>query len=47
MECDVTRALAPGRDNLIAFRVNTSLCEAQGAEGLYCRPFLYSPAEGG
>ncbi len=45
MECDVTDVLVPGATNVIAVRVNTSLSEAAAAEGLYCRPFLYAPAE--
>lgn len=43
MEVDVTDALLPGRKNVVAFRVNTSLSPAQAAEGLYSRPFLYTP----
>jgi len=45
LECDVTEALRPGEKNLIAVRVNTSLSEAQGAEGLYSRAFLYAPRQ--
>ena len=43
MEVDVTDALKPGESNTITFRINTSLSEAQIAEGLYCRVFLYAP----
>jgi beta-galactosidase/beta-glucuronidase len=43
MEVDVTDALLPGQTNVVAFRVNTSLSPAQAAEGVYCRPFLYTP----
>jgi len=43
MEVDVTGALLPGQRNVVAFRVNTSLSPAQAAEGLYSRPFLYTP----
>ncbi|MEI6502405.1 MAG: hypothetical protein WCP21_15445, partial [Armatimonadota bacterium] len=44
MELDVTPVLKPGA-NEIVFRVNTSLAEAQGAEGLWSKPFLYEVAE--
>ncbi len=43
MEADVTPVLKPGQRNEIVFRVNTSLSEAQDAEGIYGRVFLYSP----
>jgi len=43
MEVDVTDAVKPGAKNDIIFRINTSLAEAQIAEGLYGRVFLYSP----
>jgi hypothetical protein len=43
MECDVGAALTPGATNEIVLRVNTSLSEAQAAEGLYGRAFLYAP----
>jgi hypothetical protein len=41
MECDISTALTPGASNEIVLRVNTSLAEAQAAEGLYGRAFLY------
>jgi hypothetical protein len=43
LEADVTDALQPGRTNVIAIRVDTSLAPAQAAEGLQCRVFLYAP----
>jgi len=43
MEVDVTDAVQAGKTNEIVFRINTSLAEAQIAEGLYCRVFLYAP----
>ncbi len=43
MEAEVTQAIRPGAMNDIVLRVNTSLAEAQAAEGLYSRAFLYSP----
>jgi len=43
MECDVTEALKPGARNEIVVRVSTSLSEAQAAEGLYGRAYLYAP----
>jgi hypothetical protein len=42
MDVDVSAAVKPGRNDVV-FRVNTSLAEAQDAEGLYCRVFLYAP----
>jgi hypothetical protein len=43
MEVDVTDAVLPGERNLVTLRVNTSLSPAQAAEGLYSRPFFYTP----
>jgi hypothetical protein len=43
MECEVTAALKPGAPNEIVLRVSTSLSEAQAAEGLYGRAFLFAP----
>ncbi len=43
MELDVTRALRPGQQNVIAVRVNTGLSEAQVSAGLLSRGFLYAP----
>lgn len=43
LECEVGAALTPGTTNEIVLRVNTSLSEAQAAEGLYGRVYLYSP----
>lgn len=43
MEVEVTDAVRPDETNEIVFRINTSLSEAQIAEGLYGRVFLYSP----
>jgi len=40
---DVTDAIQPGKTNLIAIRVNTSLNAAAAAGGLVSRLFLYSP----
>jgi hypothetical protein len=42
MELDVTAALRPGRTNVIAIRVATSLCAGQAAAGLQSRLFLYA-----
>ncbi|MFQ6099493.1 MAG: sugar-binding domain-containing protein, partial [Armatimonadota bacterium] len=43
MEFDVTDAIRPGEENVIAIRVNTSLSLAAAADGLLSRAFLYSP----
>ena len=43
LEADVTAAIEPGRPNVIAIRVDTSLAPAQAAEGLQCRCVLYTP----
>ncbi len=43
MEVDVSDAIRPGETNGVVFRVSTSLAPAQAAEGIYSRPFLYSP----
>lgn len=43
LECDVTEALRPGAENEIVLRVSTSLSEAQAAEGVYGRLYLYAP----
>jgi hypothetical protein len=43
MEVEVTDAIKPGATNEIVFRINTSLAEAQIAEGLYGRVFLWAP----
>jgi hypothetical protein len=43
MECEVTEALRPGATNDIVLRVSTSLSEAQAAEGIYGRAYLYAP----
>jgi hypothetical protein len=43
MELDVTGAIQPGKTNVIAIRINTSLCESQAAAGLASRAFLYAP----
>jgi len=45
MELDVTEALKPGVENVIAVRVSTSLSPAQAASGILSRLFLYSPSE--
>jgi hypothetical protein len=47
MEVDVTSALKPGTENLIAIRVNTSLAPAQAASGILSRLFLYTQKEAG
>lgn len=43
MELDVTEAIRPGANNVIALRVDTSLSPAQAAEGMQSRAFLYMP----
>jgi hypothetical protein len=43
MEVDVTDAVRPGHENVIAIRVDTALAPAQAAAGLEGRLFLYSP----
>jgi hypothetical protein len=43
MELDVTGALRPGEQNVVAIRVDTGLAPAQAAEGMQSRVFLYSP----
>ncbi|MDQ3621697.1 MAG: DUF4838 domain-containing protein [Verrucomicrobiota bacterium] len=46
MELDITRALKPGSENVIAIRVSTSLAPAQAASGILSRLFLYAPKGG-
>jgi hypothetical protein len=43
MDVEVTHLIRPGQVNDIAFRVNTSLALSADAEGIWSRPFLYSP----
>jgi hypothetical protein len=43
MELDVTQFIRPGRKNVIAIRVDTSLSAAQAAEGMQSRALLYTP----
>jgi len=46
MEAEVTKAVLPGRTNLITFRVNLTYAPAWAPEGLLSRVFLYAPKEG-
>jgi len=43
MEVDVTDAIRPGKTNVVAFRISTSMAPAQVAEGLLSRVVLYAP----
>lgn len=43
MDVDITDAIQPGKANIIAIRVNTSLNPAASAAGMQSRLFLYSP----
>jgi hypothetical protein len=43
MELDVTESVRPGKANVIAIRVDTSLSAAQAADGLQSRVLLYTP----
>ena len=43
LQLDVSKAIKPGKANVITMRVNTGMARAQAAGGLGARVLLYSP----